>query len=256
MERSIEYPLTGAQPRQWIREKAPAVAATDGPKIAFKLLIVFLLVLYSNVSVIYKLDAFRPAFVIALAALAMMVIELGQLRQSFKLMWPQSAMVLAFFGACIVSVPTAFWVSHALDQTIDVGKIVLVYLLLENVITSEDRLRKVMLTMVMGGIFPAIGTISHYKEGILVEHSRAAWRGIFGNPNEVAYALGILVPIALVLASKSKWPLRIAIWGILVVYMLAIFLTFSRGGLMALFVVIALMGWKQKSPVIRVGLAA
>jgi O-antigen ligase len=255
MDRSMNFPMAGVQHRRWVRE-APVVSESDGPKIAFKLLIVFLLVLYSNVSVIFKLDAYRPALVIAVAALGMMVIELGQLRQSFKLMWPQSAMVIAFFGACVLSTPTAFWVSHALDQTIDVGKIVLVYLLLENVITSEDRLRKVMFTLVIGGIFPAIGTIDHYKEGILVEHSRAAWRGIFGNPNEVAYALIILVPIALMLASSSRRAVRIGIWMILAVYMLAIFLTFSRGGLMALFAVVALMGWKQKSPLIRIGMAA
>jgi O-antigen ligase len=255
MERSIQFPVGGVQNRGWVRE-APVVSEGEGPKIAFRLLIVFLFVLYSNVSVIYKLDAYRPALVIAVAALGAMVIELGQLRQSFKLMWPQSVMVLAFFGACIVSTPTAFWVSHALDQTTDVGKIVLVYLLLENVITSEDRLRKIMFTLLIGGIFPAVGTIDHYKEGILVEHSRAAWRGIFGNPNEVAYALIILIPIALVLASKSRWLVRIGIWIILAIYMLAIFLTFSRGGLMALFAVIALVGWKQKSPVIRIAMAA
>jgi O-antigen ligase len=256
MERSIEYPLSGPQRRQWTREAAPVADSGEGPKIAFKLLIVFLLVLYSNVSVIYSLDAYRPALVIAVAALVMMVVELGQLRQSFKLMWPQSAMVLAFFGACIISTPMAFWVSHALDQTIDVGKILLVYLLLENVITSEERLRVVMFTLVIGGIFPAVGTINHYKAGILVEHSRAAWRGIFGNPNEVAYALVILVPIALMLASRSRWWLRIALWGVIGTYMLAILYTFSRGGLMALFAVLGLMGWKQKSVVIKAAVAA
>src|SRR5438270_14000747 len=104
-----------------------------------------------------------------------------------------------------------------------------------------------MFTLVIGGIFPAIGTIYNYKQGILVEHSRAAWRGIFGNPNEVAYALIVLTPIALILANKSRWPIRIAIWVILAIYMVAIFLTFSRGGLIALFVVFAFMGWKQKS---------
>jgi O-antigen ligase len=258
MERSIEYPFNGAQPRRWRRE-APATASTvetDGPKVAFKLLIAFLLVLYSNVSVIYKLDAYRPAMVIAIAALAMMVIELGQLRQSFKLMWPQSAMVLAFFGACIISTPTAIWPGHAFDETLEVGKIILVYLLLENVVTSESRLRRIMFTLVIGGIFPAVGTISHYKEGILLEQSRAAWRGIFGNPNEVAYALIVLVPLALMLASKSRWPIRIGLWLILAVYMVAIFVTFSRGGLIALFGVVALIGWKQKSAAIRVAMAA
>jgi len=256
MERSIEYPLSGPRRARWVREAAPVADSGEGPKLAFKLLIVFLLVLYSNVSVIFSLDAYRPALVIAVAALGMMVIELGQLRQSFKVMWPQSAMVLAFFGACIISTPMAFWVSHALDQTIDVGKIVLVYLLLENVITSEKRLQQVMFTLVIGGIFPAIGTISHYKQGILVEHSRAAWRGIFGNPNEVAYALVILVPIALMLAGRSRWWLRIALWGVIAAYMLAIFLTFSRGGLMALFAVLGLVGWKQKSVVIKAAVAA
>src|SRR6266566_1228809 len=79
MERSIDYPIIGAAPRRWRRE-APAVVVTEGPKIAFKLLILFLLVLYSNVSVIYQLDAYRPALVIAMAALGMMVLELVQLR--------------------------------------------------------------------------------------------------------------------------------------------------------------------------------
>jgi O-antigen ligase len=256
MDRSIEYPRAASRPNHWVRER-PAAAVAEGPKIAFKLLILFLLVLYSNVAVIYKqFDAYRPALLIAVAALTMMVIELGQLRQSFKLMWPQSAMVLAFFGACILSTPTAIWPGHAFDQTVDLGKIMLIYLLLENVITSEERLRTTMFTLVIGGIFPAVGTIVHYQQGILVEHSRAAWRGIFGNPNEVAYALVILVPIALILASKSGWPVRIGIWLILAVYMVAIFLTFSRGGLLALFAVIGLMGWKQKSVVIRAAMAA
>jgi O-antigen ligase len=253
MERSIEYPLA-AQRRRWVPE-APVATETEGPKFSFVLLIVFLFVLYSNVSVIYKLDAYRPAMVIAMAALGMMVVELGQLRQSFKLMWPQSVMVLAFFGACLLSTPTAIWPGHAFDETLEVGKIILVYVLLENVVTSESRLRIVMLALVIGGIFPAIGTINNYRAGILVEHSRAAWRGIFGNPNEVAYGLIILVPIGLVLAGRSGRLLKTAIWSILAVYMVAIFLTFSRGGLIGLFGVLGLMGWKHKSAVIRIGMA-
>ena len=87
------------------RAAAPVEIEGDGPRISYKLLLLFLLVLYSNVALIYQqLDPYRPALVIALAALCMMVIELGQLRQSLKLMWPQSAMVIAFLGACIISV--------------------------------------------------------------------------------------------------------------------------------------------------------
>lgn len=250
MERSIEYPLTASR-RQWVRPAVSATVQAEGPRIAFKLLILFLFVLYSEMSLVLKLDSLRPALVIAVAALTMMVIEMGQLRQSFRLMWPQGVMVLAFLGACILSTPTAVWPGHAFDESIEVAKIVLVYLLLENVVTSEQRLRTIMFTLVIGGIFPAIGTINNYRAGILWEHSRAAWRGIFGNPNEVAYALVVLVPIGLMLASTSRWMVRIAIWAIVAVYLVATFLTFSRGGLLAFFAVIGLLGWKQKSAVVR-----
>ena len=52
-----------------------------------------------------------------------------------------------------------------------------------------------MWIMVIGGLFPALGTLRNYLAGNLYE-GRAAWIGIFANPNEVAYALVILVPLA------------------------------------------------------------
>src|SRR5262249_42976194 len=86
--------------------------------------------------------------------------------------------------------------------------------------------------------------------------TRAAWRGIFSNPNDDAYALVILIPLALAVAKTSGRLSRIAIWTAVAVCLLAIFLTFSRGGLIGLFGMLALMGWKQKSIVIRAGMVA
>ena len=256
MEQSINCQLALKQRRSWVRE-APAVTS-DGPKIAFALFIAFLFMLYSSVAAIYKeqLDALRPTLVIALGALSMMVIELGQMRQSFKLMWPQGALLLALLGVCVISTFDAVYVRHSVDQTTDFGKVVLVYLLIENVVTTERRLRIVMLAMVLGGLFPAIGTISHYRAGILQEHSRAAWRGIFSNPNEAAYGILILVPIALAVASNSRRSIRIALWGIVGIYILGIFFTFSRGGFLAFFAILALMAWKHRSIVIKTGMIA
>jgi hypothetical protein len=66
MEHSLEYQAPLRKRGSWIRE-IPA-ASGDGPKIAFVLFIVFLLMLYSNVAVIFKaqLDALRPTLVVAL----------------------------------------------------------------------------------------------------------------------------------------------------------------------------------------------
>jgi O-antigen ligase len=255
MQPSIEFPGWTAHPRRWARE-APVAAERDGPKIAFNLLLLFLLLLYSNIAVIFEsMEAYRPAQVIAVAGLLMMVIELGQLRRSFKLMWPESAMVIAFLGACVISTPMSIYARHAVEQTLDLAKIVLVYVLLENVVTNEKRLRTVMFTMVIGGMFPALGTIDHYRSGIFVEHTRAAWRGLFGNPNEDAYGLLILIPLAMALARTSRRLVRMALWAAIATYVLAIFLTFSRGGLIALFIVLAAIGWKERSAVIKTVMA-
>ena len=50
--------------------------------------------------------------------------------------------------------------------------------------------------------------------------------------------------------------MRIILWTVIPLYLLAIFLTFSRGGLIGLFGMLAVMGWKQKSIVIRLGIIA
>src|SRR5215471_8530037 len=163
MSESIEYQLPLKRSRRWTREM-PATA-NDGPKLAYALFIAFLIMLYSNVAVIYheQLDSYRPTLVIALAALLMMVVELGHARQSFKLMWPQGVLLLALLGACVVSTFGSIYVRHAADQLADFAKVVLVYLLIENVVTTERRLKTVMFTMVLGGLFPAFGTILHYQ---------------------------------------------------------------------------------------------
>jgi len=256
MEQSLEFQAPVRKRGGWTRE-IPA-ASGDGPKIAFALFIVFLLMLYSNVAVIFKaqLDALRPTLVVALCALSMMVIELGQARQGFKLMWPQGALLLALLSVMAVSTFDAIYVRHAAESTVDFAKIVLVYLLIENVVTSESRLRKVMFTMVLGGLFPALGVIYNYQAGILVESSRGAWRGIFGNPNEAAYGLLILIPVALALANTSKTIVRLGLWGVVGLYLIAIFFTFSRGGFLALFTVIGVAAWKQKSIVLRAAIVA
>ncbi|HYR92457.1 MAG TPA: O-antigen ligase family protein [Terriglobia bacterium] len=255
MQTSLECRVPAINTRRWIRE-VPA-ASTDGPKISFKLLILFLLMLYSNVAVIFKqLDVFRPVQVVAVAAIIMMVVELGMARQRFRLAWPQSLLLLAFLGIAALSSFSAIYARQAFNTTADFSKVILIYLLIENTVTTEKRLRAVLLTLLIGGMLPAVGTINNYMHGVLVEGSRAAWRGIFANPNEDAYSLLILIPIAASIAGISRWHMRIALWGMIGVYLLAIFLTFSRGGLLGLFAVLGLMGWKQKSFIIRAGMIA
>jgi len=203
MGRSLQHELTLPAPGRWVREIVPAAEGT-GMKLSFKLLILFLLLLYSNIAIAFpQLDALRPVLLVAASAMVMMFIELGQSRQTFRMMWPQGILLISFLAACFLSSFSAFWPSYAFNKTSDIAKIVLIYILIENTVTTPDRLRKVLWTMVIGGMFPAVGTIQHYINHI-VRDGRAAWIGVWANPNENAYGLVILIPIAAMLARFSS----------------------------------------------------
>jgi O-antigen ligase len=251
MGRSLQHELTLPAPGRWVREIAP-VTEGAGMKLSFKLLILFLLLLYSNIAILFpQLDAFRPVLLVAASAIVMTVIELGQSRQTFRMMWPQGILLITFVGVCFLSSFSAFWPGYAFNKTSDLAKILLIYIVIENTVITPERLRKVLWTMVIGGLFPAVGTIQHYMNHI-VRDGRAAWIGVWANQNEDAYGLVILIPIAAMLAIKSRWFGRIALAGVIATYLLAIFFTYSRGGLIGLVAVLGLAGWKQKSPVLRI----
>jgi O-antigen ligase len=253
MQTSFEVGLPAPR-RSFIRETV--AAATAGPKISFALLIVFLLMLYSSIAIMVpQLNPVRPVLLVAVGALGMLIVELAQERQSIGLTWPQTPLLIAFVGIAAVSTTTALYAKLAFETTLDFSKIVLIYLVMENTITNESRMRKVFWTLVIGGLFPAIGTVQHYFAGILIEGSRGSWVGVFKNPNEDAYCLAILVPLAVALMPKARWPARILLVGIIGAYLAGIFFTFSRGGLLGVVAGLGLVGWKQKSYLLKVGMA-
>jgi putative inorganic carbon (HCO3(-)) transporter len=64
------------------------------------------------------------------------------------------------------------------------------------------------------------------------------------------------VPLAAALAVRSRLPLRVALSGAIALFLVAIFLTYSRGGFLGLLAVLGLMGWKLRSPVLRLAMVA
>lgn len=220
---------------------------------AFKLLIMFLLIMYSSIGVLVPgVEAVRPAMSVALGAVVFTLLEVSRRGTGFRIAWPESGMLLVMLGVSTIASFDAVYMHLAVDTTTNLAKIILIYVVIENTVITTDRLRAIMLTMVIGGMMPALGTIQHFLTGQLQEQVRASWVGVFANPNEDAYALAILVPIAGVLLMRAKWWLRIPLLGVIATYLLAIFLTYSRGGLVGLVAVLGLFGWKQKSFILKV----
>jgi O-antigen ligase len=174
------------------------------------------------------------------------------LRRTFSIPSPEGYLVLAFLGAAGLSCLDALWPRMAVDALIDLAKVVVVYFLLVNAVDDERRFAGMFWVMSIGGLFPALGTLQAYSSGVLLEEGRSAWVGIFGNPNELAFSLAILVPIAFAAGEKRGLLLRAASWAIVVTYLAAIWVSYSRSGLLGLGAVVLVMAVRYRGVAGRV----
>jgi O-antigen ligase len=217
----------------------------------FSLLLLFVIFLYAIPAQLFPaVEVWHPTQVIAVLALALLVLEKMTLRQSFVLVWPEGYLLLAFVAAAALSTFSAFWPLRAYEASLDLARIAITYFLIVNTVATEKRLRAFVLAMVVGGLFPALGTLSGYIRGDLIE-GRAHWIGIFGNPNELAYILVMLVPLAAVLSGAAGYTMRIMLWTTILIYVAAIYLTFSRGSLMGLCGAVALLAIRQRGLLLK-----
>jgi putative inorganic carbon (hco3(-)) transporter len=218
---------------------------------SYWLLLAFLFLLYANLPLVLPaLDAVRPAQAVAGLALVMLLAEWTFSRKRFVFASPEALLLLAFLGAATVSSLTALWPRFAIESVADLAKMTVVFFFILNCADTESRLRGVMWTLVIGGLLPAAGALKNYIQGNLVE-GRAAWVGTFANPNELAYSLVILLPLAAFLATGLGLLPRLALLGVALIYVGAIMVSFSRGGLLGLAAVMAFCAWRKRSIVLR-----
>lgn len=236
-----------ARSRPRLRPRHLQAPAETKLSASYWFLLAFLLLLYANTPfLVPAAEVLRPAKVVAGLALVALIGEAMFGNRTLRFAWPEGGLLVAFVAAAALSCLTALWPGYAVEGVSDLAKMALVYFFIANCANSERGLRGVMWVMVIGGLFPAAGTLKNYLSGNLDE-GRAAWVGIFANPNEVAYALVILVPFAAYLAAPRRWGLRLLLLAIVLLYIAAIFVTFSRGGLLGLVAVIALCAWRNRN---------
>jgi len=248
------FPITGTSGEVSL----PARSASDHVNIAFALVVLFLIALYSQISLLVPgLDSLGPMNVIGGLAIAAVVVQRFINHRGIDLIWPDGYLLVVFVAAALVSCIGALWPKYALESTLDLLKYVSIYILILQTVDTEKKLRLVFWTVAVGALVPALGTLKNYLEGNLTE-GRAAWIGIFANPNEVAYSLAIVIPLAAYLAVTTiSIRGRAFLWVSIAAYAAAICVTFSRGGMLGLLAVVALLGLRWRSaPVLIVTVLA
>lgn len=245
------------------RPRVSSRAATggfDGSWLPYSLAVVFVLLLYASPALLVpELDAVRPTQWVGVGAGVALLLDRTLSRRKFWLPSPQGHAMVAFVGIAVLSSVWALWVRHALISSLDLLRFAAVYFVIVNAVDRGDRLRGMMLAMVFGGLFPALGALKGVFLGpgpevtFAATHGRAGWVGIFENPNDLAYALVLLVPLTIALGSRGRSRLfRLAGWLVAAVFVAGILVTYSRSGLVGLVVVLGVMAWRARRPSWRV----
>lgn len=161
--------------------------------------------------------------------------SLGRTKRTLKDLPKEAKLLLAMIGLLFISgFLSPVWRGGAVTRTIDFSKIFVAWVLVFLIITTFDRLRKIIFIQV-ASVVVACGAALIKGHG--VPRLNAVLGGIYSNPNDLAFAIVLSLPFALAFMVTSKKTFVKVIWlaGMLVM-LVTIFMTASRAGFIDLII--------------------
>ncbi len=188
-----------------------------------------------------RLPVLAPLHLTRVVAIFVLVGWLLRRRRDGFELWvraPENTAVLLFFAASGASVLFAFWKAIAFDTTIDVARMAIVFILIENIVNNPKRLAGFMIAFVLLNVCASAEQLYRYAsssagaEGLV----RAAGTGSFlGEDGDFALAMCVALPFVYYLAWSKIRPILRVISGIAGVMMVcSVMATGSRGGVVGL----------------------
>jgi O-antigen ligase len=154
---------------------------------------------------------------------------LGKAKRTLKDVPQEGKLLLGLIILYFVSgLLSPIWKGGAISHTMDYAKVWVAWMLTFLLITTFERLRRII--FIQAASVAIICTISIIKghdqprlEGVI--------GGIYGNPNDLAFAIVLTLPFLLAFLITSKGALAKCLWGLAMLPMMAaMFLTASRAG--------------------------
>ncbi|HEX5133266.1 MAG TPA: O-antigen ligase family protein [Candidatus Krumholzibacteria bacterium] len=152
---------------------------------------------------------------------------------------PQNGLMIWFYAAIVMSQLATLWIPGVIEAVTAFLSTLLMYLLLANLVTTRRRVGIVIsLLTVLTIVLAAQGIVQYFTGtgfgGQETYEGRIQGVGIFSDPNDLGLALVMVLPFVLLKIIEPARPgektLAMLAMGVLVY---ALFLTQSRGGLMA-----------------------
>jgi putative inorganic carbon (HCO3(-)) transporter len=221
------------------------VKAQERDKLAFGLLVIFAVVMYAVPSEWIAWTApLRLALVTSALASSLMVLRRFGQRERIVMDGARGWALALFVLLATASIQWSLYPEASKAQVSDLFKSLAIYLTMVNLVTTPRRLLVMCLAMIAASIVTSVGVINWYNAGIdLVEGFRGRWVGMYADPNRMAMSVGIIIPLAVALfvRKESSLLVRCTCAVAVVVAMIAIVFSHSRGGFLGL--AAAMMVW-------------
>jgi probable O-glycosylation ligase (exosortase A-associated) len=166
--------------------------------------------------------------------------------------WPREVKLTLWLVAwAFATIPFAIWPGGSWALLTDLYlKTLVIFWLLTNTVTTPRRLRQVAWGVTLMTVPAALSGVKNYTSGVYMQYGAGRIRGydagpMTGNPNDLALTLNLVLPLAVALVVLTKRPLwRAVLIGIIALDLVAIVLTFSRGGFLTLALSGAIVLWR------------
>jgi putative inorganic carbon (HCO3(-)) transporter len=234
-------------------EKKEHAEAGSHP-LAFAGLFLFTLLLYVRPNELLP-DVFGDFSIMKIVAILTLIVYIGgKLGRGEALsIWPlEMSMLSVIILLGIILTPIAAAPNASIELLTDTFfKVVVIFVLMINLVDTRMRLRMMMKLVVICGTGISAGSIAKFAEGKFTAQIQGVGvriegvvGGIFGNPNDLAMALDLLLPLAIVLALTSGPAGRLLYSACAFILSVGVVVTFSRGGFLGLAAAGGVLLWK------------
>lgn len=177
---------------------------------------------------------------------------------------PQYPVLLMFFCVLLLSHVFNGWIGGAIEQVSKFAPVVLAFVVFANGLDRRSRVLWIMAVFAACAAVLAVHGIQQQQTGIgwtgteLSQGTRIQYVGIFNDPNDLGLLFVSCIPMAAYLSSRGGlMGLRRLFWlAVAGVLVYGVYLTDSRGALLALLAVMGVYIWQRKGVLVAGALGA
>ena len=166
---------------------------------------------------------------------------------------PQSILLPAFLVALMLSEVANHWIGGALEQIMHFGPSVAAFFIVSTSVGgSRKRVRLTMALFALCSLVLAWHGVGQSQTGVgwtgmtPSEDGRIQYVGIFNDPNDLGLLFVTALPMTLYLSGGATFLLRLGWWAGAGLLLYAIYLTNSRGAMLAVMTMVGVYVWRKR----------